>query len=351
MSHSRVKKFFKYFIYNILVAILFILSIQKVEAANLSITPASNSVQMGDIVKVRVILSSPSQSANAISGTVTFSKELILLNSISKSDSIVNVWPVEPSYSNAGGTLNLDGVILSGYQGTNGIILTLFFKAISVGNANIKIENASILAADGAGTPILENTKGSTVNITEAKIKAPDTTVVPQTIKKTEKVAPDSAQVPVPVFTDYSNNVRENDFIVIKGTSLPLYDVIFNLDAQLLNGNNFLHESSTIKADEKGNFTYVSESRARKGSYIITARARNTKGIESIETNPLEISVQEEPKLPITKTTNIILYMIPIILLAVMIIIIYGWYRAFYCRNHPTCKLFGPCKFNSGNDS
>lgn len=345
MHIVREQNFSKYSIFSFLVVILFIFSSYTVHAADLSISPASSNVQVGDTIKARIILSSSDKLANAISGTVTFSKDLLTLSSISKSDSIVNVWPVEPSYSNANGMLNLDGVILSGYQGSNGIILTLFFKAKSNGKASIKFDNASVLAHDGAGTPILNNTRGSNLNISESvKIKTPETTPTPT--KPIEKVEIEIDIVPAPIFTDYANNVRENDFIVIKGTSLPLHDVIFNLDAQLLDSSNFLHESSTIKADEKGNYTYVSESRARKGIYTIVARARNAKGIESIETIPLQISVQEEPKLIMTKTTNIFLFMIPIILLFVMLIILYGWYRVMYCRNHPKCKLFGPCTYN-----
>ncbi|MCC6323302.1 hypothetical protein IT400_00765 [Candidatus Nomurabacteria bacterium] len=343
MYLNKIQNFFKYLIfYSFLV-----FPVYTIQAADLSMTPQSGSVEVGDTIKMRVVLSSSDKLANAVSGTVTFSKDLLTLSSISKSDSIVNVWPVDPSFSNASGTLNLDGVILSGYQGTNGTILTLFFKAKAVGNATIKFENASILAHDGAGTQILNNTKGSNFNITEAKTRTIESTPKTIKIKTTEKVAIDN--VPIPIFTDYSNNVRENDFIVIKGTSLPFYDVIFNLDAQLLDGNNFLHESSTIKADERGRFTYVSDSRARKGVYTIVARARNTKGIEGIDTNPLQITVQEEAKLVVTKATNIFLFMIPIILLFIMLIILYGWYRVMYCRNHPTCKLFGPCTYRADN--
>ena len=79
--------------------------------------------------------------------------------------------------------------------------------------------------------------------------------------------------IAIPIFTDYSNNVVENEYIVVKGTSDPSTFVIITSDAVLVDGGESKHESITIKSNEKGLFTYVSENRAVKGVYGICQRS------------------------------------------------------------------------------
>ncbi len=73
-------------------------------AASLNLSPSSGSYKVGDTIKVRIVLSSLDQSANAVSGTISYTKELLSLDSISKAGSVVGLWAVEPSYSNSAGT-------------------------------------------------------------------------------------------------------------------------------------------------------------------------------------------------------------------------------------------------------
>ncbi len=399
----------------------------SVFAAELSAVPSFGAVHVGDNVKIRIVLASSEGPANAVSGTVNFSSNLLTLNSISKADSIVNLWPVEPSYSNANGTVNFDGVILSGYQGKNGVILTLLFRAKASGNATIKFSNSSILAHDGQGTPILTATNQANFEISDITVKAPS---VVNTVAKTDKAVVENpvVQTPsveieelkkkdefdphsrffitsvgkkpntrytieidntpyvwedsgnhifetvplsrgihsikvsfesveseiisnslsfntnsilAPVFSDYSNNIKENDFIVIKGIVDPLNYVIINSDSLSSNGNNSSHSSVTVRANEKGLFTYVSENRATKGIYMITAQARTQNGVESTITPPIKISVEADTKSILGRITNMFSLVIPVIAVFVLfiIIIIYGWHRILHYRERMRRRL------------
>lgn len=402
---------------------LFIFSTSVANAANLSLVPSSGNVNVGDNIQIRVVLSSSDKPANAVSGTINFPSNLLTLNSISKSNSVVNVWPVEPSYSNTNGTVNFDGVVLSGYQGSNGTILTLFFRAKSAGLANIKFNNTSVLAHDGAGTPILKLAQESSFQITAAPVKVPvvsekvDTSeqlnnntqpsLVIEELKNkdpldahsrffitsklmkpntsyrihidntpyvwedpgnsifetvplsrgihsmkvsfesiygdiiSENISFNTSSILAPVFTDYSNNIKENDFIVVKGIVDPLNYVVINSDALISNGNSSFHESVTIRANEEGLFTYVSENRASKGVYMIRAIARTSKGIESAETPSIKISVQADSASMIGKLTDTFSIMIPAIAVFALfiIIIIYGWHRILHYRERMRRRL------------
>jgi hypothetical protein len=419
------KSFTNSVLYFSFIAFLFFYT-QTVFAASLSLVPQSGNVNVGDNIRVRVVLVSSDKPANAVSGSVTFPTDLLTLNSISKTDSIVTVWPVEPSYSNTTGTINLDGVILSGYQGSNGSVLTLFFRAKAPGSANVKFNNAQVLAHDGQGTPILGSTGQATFNISALTPKVPievpkvepkvdskpvvtskTPTLEIEEIKKKDSFDPHSRffitstlknpnsaykieidnidyvwegsnnnifeTVPLsrgvhsikvsfesidgdiisesltfntsgilsPILTDYSNNVKENDFIVIKGVTDPLNYVVINSDALLLNGNNSLRESYTVRANEKGLFTYVSENRANRGVYMISAIARTPNGIESSETKPVKISVLPDTKTLIGKLTSTFSIMIPVVGIFIILIgiIIYGWHRILHYRERMRHRL------------
>lgn len=401
---------------------IFSVFINTAYAAKLDVVPTFGSVNVGDNIKIRVVLSSSDQPANAISGSVSFSSDLLTLNSISKSDSLVSLWPVEPSYSNSSGTADFEGVVLNGYKGASGTILTLFFKANASGTALVKFSNASVLANDGQGTQILSSTGEARFDITplKEKVNIPTVDITNQnnvdkksanilieeikkvdeldshsrflitssntkpgasyqiTLDNTPYVWNDSGShifetVPLtkgihsikvsieslngdmisksitfsntgmltPVFTDYSNDVVENEYIVVKGVADPSTFIIINSDAILVDGTTSKHESLTLKSNEKGLFTYVSENRAQRGVYTISASARSSDGIESGETAPIKISVKASSRSFISQATNLLSSIVPLVSLIVLliIVIIFGWYKILHYREHLRKRL------------
>lgn len=402
---------------------VFIISPRFAEAAKLDVIPTFGSVNVGDNIKIRVVLSSADQSANAISGSVLFSKNLLTLNSISKSDSLISLWPVEPSYSNTSGTANFEGVVLNGYKGSSGTIITLFFKAKASGTAEVKFSNASVLANDGQGTPILSSTGEARFDIAELKEKVvpqPVDVTVPsentnkitatlqvEEIKKTDDLDPRSrflitstnikkgatyqinldntpyvwndsgthifetvplskgihslkvsietvnseiisksisfanSSILTPQFTDYSNDIVENEYIVVKGIADPSTFIIISSDVISSKSGETKHESVTIKSNEKGLFTYVSENRAMQGVYMISAGAKSSDGIESATSVPIRISVNEKLGTLTDKLTNIFSTVVPLVSVLVILIflIIFGWYRIMHYKEHVRKRL------------
>lgn len=128
---------------------------QRAEAASFYFSPSAGSYKIGQSVSVGVYASTPDQAANAFQGTINFPSDKLQLSSLSKSGSVMSLWVQEPSFSNGAGTADFAGVVLNpGYTGKGGKILTLTFKVVAVGTANLSFSAASILANDGQGTNI-----------------------------------------------------------------------------------------------------------------------------------------------------------------------------------------------------
>lgn len=403
-----------------LIVLIFSLSLlffsHTVFAGELNLSPSSGSFSVGDTINVRIILASPVQSANAVSGSLSFSNDLLTLTSISKSNSLVSLWAVEPSYSNASGTVDMEGVILNGYTGSNGSILTMTFKAKATGSANIKFTTFSILANDGQGTNIgtgagranfnlikavektntssVEN-KGKTVasiQIEELK-KKDDIAVFSKflitSVGKKEntpyKIQIDGLEYPwlnsesgifqtpalkkgphvlkvsmstatngiissnttfsinailTPIFTEFSENIKEKEYIVAKGLADPNIDIILNSHTLIAGGEPISNEEITLRSDDKGLFTYVSD-KAKVGVYEIVAYSRTDSGVESAKSLPIKIYVNSI-SVPISKgIMDTLSLLIPLLSLLLVLagLAIWGWYKVLHYREKMHGKL------------
>lgn len=130
------------------------------KAASLYFSASSLSYQVGSEFSVEVDVGSADQTMNAVSGVIIFPKEQLEVRTISKTGSIVNFWTVEPSFSNAQGFVNFEGIVLNpGFKGSLGKIMTITFHAMGSGNGLLGFSSGSVLANDGKGTMILNQLK------------------------------------------------------------------------------------------------------------------------------------------------------------------------------------------------
>lgn len=127
---------------------------------------------LGDTVRVKVVIASD-VSVNAISAKIKFSTDTLSLSSISKAGSVVSLWAQEPTFSNADGTAELDGVILNGYTGSGGVAATLVFKAKQIGTADLSFETASVYANDGSGTDVASGKDSAELTVIQNKNYVP----------------------------------------------------------------------------------------------------------------------------------------------------------------------------------
>ncbi|MEK7592171.1 MAG: cohesin domain-containing protein [Patescibacteria group bacterium] len=143
-------------------------------AASLNFSPPSGSHTVGSTFSVSVNVESSDQAMNAASGVVSFPWDKLEVVSLSKAGSIFSLWPAEPSFSNSGGTVSFEGIVLNpGYTGANGKILTITFKVRNTGTANVSFSSGSVLANDGTGTNILNSFRVATYTLGSASTPAP----------------------------------------------------------------------------------------------------------------------------------------------------------------------------------
>ena len=171
-------------------------------ATTINFSPESGLYMIGDTVRVRVVIASDI-SVNAVSAKIKFSSDHLTLTSISKTGSVVSLWAQEPTFSNANGTAELDGVILNGYKGNSGTAATLVFKAKSIGLADLSFETGSVYANDGSGTDV-----ASGKSTAELTIIANKNIVPPPPITKSD------TNIVILEVKDNTNNFSPNKFSI-----------------------------------------------------------------------------------------------------------------------------------------
>jgi hypothetical protein len=150
---------------------------RSTHAATFGLSPSSSSPVVGSTVRVTLSVSSADQALNAASGVLSFPTDKLEVVSLSKTNSIFNLWVQEPTYSNAAGTVNFEGVVLNpGFTGTRGTIISVLFRVKAQGTGLLSFSSGSVLANDGQGTDIL--TGMDQLSVTTAQVRAvSDTTV------------------------------------------------------------------------------------------------------------------------------------------------------------------------------
>jgi hypothetical protein len=164
-------------------------------AADLQLVPPSGSFGKGTTFTVDVYVRNNEQAINAISGALTFPTDMLSVVSLSKSGSIIKLWPEEPSYSNTNGTVKFEGVILNpGYSGVSGKVISITFLSKKEGNTSVIFASGQVLANDGEGTDVVRNLSNGEYAI----VKQNDT---PSAIEHT----PQSSSKPVISSTTHPN--------------------------------------------------------------------------------------------------------------------------------------------------
>ncbi len=203
----------------VIVGFVFFACAGTAHAATLSLTPSSGTYAAGETLTASLVVTSADQAINAVSGTVTFPKDLLEVLSISKANSILTLWVQEPSFSNAAGTLEFAGVVPNpGYSGVAGNLITVRFRARATGTASLAITSAETLANDGSGTNVLKSVSGSTLTISTAKA-----TPQPSEVKEEKESMPgveSGTGLQPPIITSASRRVPLGGIAQITGSSI-----------------------------------------------------------------------------------------------------------------------------------
>ena len=219
----------------------------KIFADTLFVSPTSGSYKVGQTFSLRVLVSSPSRAVNAISGTVSFSRDKMQVVSVSKAGSILSLWVEEPFFANSVGAGTFEGVVPNpGCIGSSGAILTINFKVTAPGDANVRVSSGSILANDGLGTNVLR-ILGTCAFTFSPVVSAPPvpTSVIkePADIIEEPVYVPEPQPEPVKIVINESLYDRAVEFFsTLSGSLLGLLIIVIVLVALLMYGRNrFVH--------------------------------------------------------------------------------------------------------------
>lgn len=150
-----------------LFALLFLGGAGVANAAALRLNPGIGSVLVGGTFDLSVILDTKGVSVNFLEVELFFPSDKLQLASPSVGKSIIQFWPTPPVFSNQEGRVYFAGGAPSpGINVSDGLVLTLTFRAISAGEGEIRFGGkTSVLANDGAGTELLNQKSSSFLKI------------------------------------------------------------------------------------------------------------------------------------------------------------------------------------------
>ncbi|MBP6911769.1 MAG: hypothetical protein KBB88_01035 [Candidatus Pacebacteria bacterium] len=165
----------------IIIVIVFIscaLSASMVFAADARVTLDKSTVEENQTFTVTIFTDTKGVSINNIEGNLSFPNHLVSVESVSTSSSIFSLWVEQPTFSNANGTISFNGGIPTpGYNGSNGKVISIVFKAKKAGVAQLAFYSLNIYANDGLGTNVTSLSSGNSITITAHQIPETETVV------------------------------------------------------------------------------------------------------------------------------------------------------------------------------
>jgi hypothetical protein len=167
-------------------------------AATISFNPDSGTFGSGKTFNVSLAVDGGGQAVNAAEANITFDKTILSVQSVSKDGSAFSMWPVEPVFDNAKGTISLGGGTAAAFSGKKNI-LTIVFKGLKEGDAQVAVTSGNITAADGKGTDVLAPDGKKTATFTIGKA---ETATVPPPPSSGTTPSSGSVSLPaIPVIT------------------------------------------------------------------------------------------------------------------------------------------------------
>ena len=107
-----------------LVALAGVFCAHSAFSGDVIIFPFRRHLSFGPELYRSVNVSSPDQPMNAAQGEISFPTGELEVLSVSKTNSILNLWVQDPTFSNYDGTVDFSGVAVNpGFQGNNGTVL------------------------------------------------------------------------------------------------------------------------------------------------------------------------------------------------------------------------------------
>jgi hypothetical protein len=263
----------------LLSALLFLPVSVAAEGGVLYVSPERAEHTIGDVFDVQVLVDSGGTAINAAEAEITFNPAAVAVENLSTDNSLLEVWPTLPVFSNEDGYVRFSGLMRSTYSGDHGHLLTITFRALRNMSSNARFAAGAVLAADGIGSNIITSMKSGAFTIQPKEIPIP---VDPDTLDVEAPLKPQTPQL-----TEYDSRVKVGNHIVVKGICDPNIKVAM----YMAYGNEGATRVDLMSAAD-GSFVFVSNGGAKMGAYHIYATAVSDGGIVSDRSNMIDITAE-----------------------------------------------------------
>ena len=154
--------------------ISFILIPIVAEGAILYLEPAEAQYYQEDTFIVEIRFNTEGEYINTAKVNLEFNAEIIEVKDFSEGNSVLTLWVKNPTYSNQEGTVSLIGGVPGGYQGWDGLLGRIVFRAKQEGKVQINFpDSCQVLLNDGFGTPAELRREGATLTVLAEKREIP----------------------------------------------------------------------------------------------------------------------------------------------------------------------------------
>jgi hypothetical protein len=162
----------------LLTVLLYLGLVSFAHAADVTLVPSTGSYSSGQTFTVTVRAVPGGDNINAVESTLNFDPTVLSVVSVSRDGSVFSLWTTEPSFNNANGTITFGGGSPTPFTSTSNII-TVTFRAVANGTANVTFGDTSVLAADGRGTDVFGSATNGSYTIAAATTPTPNDTPTP----------------------------------------------------------------------------------------------------------------------------------------------------------------------------
>jgi len=131
--------------------------ITEAAGASLYLSPNSGTFFVGSTFDVSVFVNTGGENINAVQVDLKFDPSRLQIASPTAGKSFIEIWVVQPTYSNTKGTMSfIGGIPTPGINTSAGLVSTVTFRAVSPGETSVLfLVSSKVLRNDPKGTDIL----------------------------------------------------------------------------------------------------------------------------------------------------------------------------------------------------
>lgn len=189
------------YLYSLSVLLLLLLFTTSAEAATLQLNPGTGSFSSGQTFTAAVRVQPAGANINAVEATLKFDPTLLSVVSVNRDGSAFSLWTVEPTFSNSAGTITFGGGSPTPFSTASNLV-NVTFRTLKEGSAAVSFSTASVLAADGQGTNVYQNSSAANFTIAAATTPPPTPTPTPTPVQPTTPTTPPSSNNEALIFGD-----------------------------------------------------------------------------------------------------------------------------------------------------